>query len=125
HTTGGGHRDLLREHIDLPVLLSHFCDFEELLLNDGCTGAAVIASGEAMEVQFDEHKLLVGYARNLAPFEEVLRRHGVERDDDLKLITGGEHLHSSAPRHRDEFEQLCYRIGVAEPAEQEMGRAGG
>src|SRR5262249_54148854 len=36
------HRDLVREGIDLPVLQSHLCDFEELLLNDGCTGVAVV-----------------------------------------------------------------------------------
>ena len=38
------HRDLLREDIDLPVLESHLCDFEDLLLNDGCTGVAVIST---------------------------------------------------------------------------------
>jgi hypothetical protein len=124
HHTAAGHRDLLREHIDLPVLLSHFCDYEDLLLNDGCTGTAVISTGEPMEVQFDEHKLLVVYAGDLRPFEEVLGRHGIERRDDLKLITEGEHLHSSAPRFLEQFEQLCYRLGVAAPAEQEMGRAG-
>lgn len=34
------HQDLHRQHIDLPVLMSHFCDYEELLLNDGCTGGS-------------------------------------------------------------------------------------
>ena len=32
----GGRDDLYREHIDLPVLKSTLCDYEELLLNDGC-----------------------------------------------------------------------------------------
>jgi hypothetical protein len=112
------HQDLYRQHIDLPVLMSHLCEFEELLLNDGCTGVAVIANGEAMEVQFDEHKLLVVYAHDLKPFERILRELGVERDDGLKLITEGEHLHSTDPRHAEVFEQLCYRIGVGEPAER-------
>lgn len=110
---GTGHRDLLREQIDLPVLLSHLCEFEELLLHDGCTGVAVISSTGPMEVQFDEHKLLVVYARELEPFEEVLRQAGIERDDRLKLITEGEHLHSSDPRYQEQFEQLCCRVGVA------------
>lgn len=70
-TEGAAHRDLIREHIDLPVLMSHFCDFEELLLNDGCAGVAVISTTEPMEVQFDEHKLLVVYARELTPFESA------------------------------------------------------
>jgi hypothetical protein len=115
---GAGHRDLFREHIDLPVLMSHFCDFEEVLLNDGCTGVAVISTGEPMEVQFDEHKLLVVYARDLEPFEEILRQMGVPRDDSLKLITEGEHLHSTDPRHADAFEQLCNRVGIGEAAER-------
>jgi hypothetical protein len=112
------HRDLLREHIDLPVLMSHFCDFEDLLLHDGCTGTAVISATEPMEVQFDEHKLLVVYAQDLEPFERILRQHGIERDDRLKLITEGEHLHSSQAEHQECFEQLACRIGVCEPAEQ-------
>ncbi len=114
---GGAHRDLFREHIDLPVLKSHFCDFEELLLHDGCAGTAVISAAAPMEVQFDEHKLLVVYARDLAPFEEVLRGYGVRRDDRLKLITEGEHLHSSDPCYGDQFEQLCSRVGIGQPAE--------
>jgi hypothetical protein len=111
------HTDLLREHIDRPVLESHFCEFEDLLTNDGCTGVAVIGLEEPTEVQFDEHKLLVVYARNLKPFEETLRRHGVNRNDAMKLITEGEHLHTTHPRFREEFTHLCYRLGVGEAAE--------
>jgi len=118
HSDGAGHKDLCREHIDLPVLMSHFCDYEDLLLNDGCTGVAVIARSGPMEVQFDEHKLLVVYARDLAPFKGVLLDCGIVRDDALKLITEGEHLHSSDPRHFDQFEQLCCRLGIGEPAER-------
>jgi hypothetical protein len=115
--TRGGHCDLLREHIDRPVLESHFCEFEDLLVNDGCTGVAVIGIEEPVEVQFDEHKLLVVYARDLKPFESILKRYGVRRNDAMKLITEGEHLHTSQPRFHDEFGQLCYRLGVGEAAE--------
>ena len=111
------HRDLLRTGIDLPVLKSHLCEFENLLLHDGCTGVAVIGTEKPMEVQFDEHKLLIVYAHDLAPFDRVLRREGIVRDDRLKLITEGEHLHSTEPQHGDAFEQLCFRLGVGEPAE--------
>src|SRR5262249_13563487 len=115
---GTTHRDLYREHIDLPVLQSHFCEFEELLLHDGCTGVAVISTAEPLEVQFDEHKLLVVYARNLKPFEAILRQSGIARDNGMKLITEGEHLHSTDPRYAAAFEQLCYRLGVAEAVER-------
>jgi hypothetical protein len=114
---GADHEDLYREQIDLPVFQSHCLEFEDLLLNDGCAGVAVISAAEPMEVQFDEHKLLVVYARDLEPFEEILRQAGVPRNDQLKLITEGEHLHSTEPRYAAAFEQLCYRLGVGEPAE--------
>jgi hypothetical protein len=116
-TDGGAHQDLYREHIDLPVLKSHLCDFEDLLLHDGCTGVAVISNEQPMEVQFDEHKLLVVYARDLRPFRRILRRRGVAQDNRMKLITEGEHLHSTDPRFLPEFQRLCYRLGVGEPAE--------
>jgi hypothetical protein len=117
HTEGACHKDLFREHIDLPVLMSYCCDYEDLLLNDGCTGVAVIARGEAMEVQFDEHKLLIVYARDLEPFEQILRDFGISRDDGLRLITEGEHLHSTDRHYIEQFEQLCLRLGMGEPAE--------
>lgn len=75
--TADRHRDLRRTHIDRPVLESYMCEFEDLLLNDGCTGVAVVASGRPMEVQFDEHKLLICYARNLKPFRRVLKAAGI------------------------------------------------
>jgi hypothetical protein len=65
---GSQHRDLFREAMDLPVLKSHCCDYENLLLHDGCTGIAVMSTEGPMEVQFDEHKLLVVYAPDLASY---------------------------------------------------------
>jgi hypothetical protein len=117
-TENGRHVDLFREAIDLPILKSHCCDFEELLLDDGCTGLAVMSTSAPMEVQFDEHKLLVVYTADVRPFAQILRDHDIRRDDKLKLITEGEHLHSTDPRYRREFEQLCYRLGVGEAVER-------
>ena len=106
------HMDLFREAMDLPVLKSHCYDYEDLLLNDGCTGIAVMATEAPMEIQFDEHKLLVIYAPDLKPFVRVMKEYGIVRDDKLKLITEGEHLHSTEDRHRELFDQFCYRLGV-------------
>ena len=117
-TVGSKHLDLFREGIDLPILKSYCCDFEELLLNDGCTGIATMSSIGPMEVQFDEHKLLVVYAPDVEPFARILEENGVHRDDKLKLITEGEHLHSTCPDHRESFEQLCYRMGVGEAVQR-------
>jgi hypothetical protein len=106
------HRDLRRTHIDTPVLASYLCEFEDLLLNDGCTGVAVIASGRPMEVQFDEHKLIVCYARNLKPFRRVLRSAGVPRRQDLRLISEAAHLHHTQPDYARQFRDLALRLGV-------------
>jgi hypothetical protein len=115
---GNGHQDLQREQIDLPVLKSYCCEFEELLLHDGCAGIAVISTMGPMEVQFDEHKLLVVYAHDLKPFERILRLAGIRREDKLKLITEGEHLHSTEPHLAETFRQFCFRLGVGEAAER-------
>ena len=116
-TDGTNHQDLFREAIDLPVLKSYCYDFEDLLMNDGCTGIAVLSTIGPMEVQFDEHKLLVVYAADLTPFADVLKDHGIDNDDKMKVITEGEHLHSTDPKFRPVFEQFCFRLGVGEPAE--------
>ncbi len=108
----GQHRDLYREGIDLPVLTSHFCEHEELLLEDGCTGVAVLSADGSVEVQFDEHKLLIVYAADLAPFEEILAKWGVPRQDDLKFLTEAEHLHCTRMAYAKAFRRLCRRLGV-------------
>jgi hypothetical protein len=108
------HQDYRRSHIDRPVLASHLCEFEDLLLNDGCTGVAVVSAAGPVEVQFDEHKLLFVYAPNLRPFQRVLKRMGVRRRAVLPLLSEGEHLHHSTADHADRFEQLCLRAGVGD-----------
>lgn len=109
---GDGHRDLLREHIDLPVLKSILWDFEDLLLNDGCTGIAILNSQRPVEVQLDEHKLIVVYGQELDAFEDVFGDYGLHRDDELRFITEAEHVHSSSDECTEQFEQLRYRLGA-------------
>lgn len=108
------HTDLRRNHIDKPVLLSHFCDFEDLLLNDGCTGIAVMSTRRPVEVQFDEHKLLYVYAPDLRPFRRALRDLGVRRRKALPLIAEAEHLHHSTDDYAEQFKHLCLRVGVGD-----------
>lgn len=108
------HTDLRRNHIDQPVLASHFCDFEKLLTHDGCTGVAVLADQMPMEVQFDEHKLFHVYAPDLRPFRRVLRANGVRRRKLLPLISEAEHLHHTTDEFAEAFRQLALRIGVGD-----------
>ena len=108
----GSHADLYREHIDTVILKSTLYDYEELLLNDGCTGFAALNPAGPMEVQFDEHKLLFVYANDLEPFEQILIGHGLKRDDSLKFISEAEHLHSTDDAYRELFDELRYRLGI-------------
>ena len=108
------HSDFRRNHIDAAVLASHFCEFEELLLNDGCTGVAVMSARRPLEVQFDEHKQFTVYAPDLKPFRRVLRDHGVGRKGKLRFLSEAEHLHHTTESHGEQFEQLALRIGVSD-----------
>ncbi len=109
---GGQHIDLCREHVELPILKSMLWDYEDLLLNDGCTGIAVLNTAVPYEVQFDEHKMLVVYGDPLSEFEQVLRSYGLKCQDDIRFITEAEHVHSSHDRHADLFEQMKLRLGM-------------
>ncbi len=108
------HTDLRRDHIDTPVLASTLCEFEELLTNDGCTGVAVLAADRPVEVQFDEHKLLHVYARDLKPFRRILRAAGVCRRRVLPLISEAEHLHHTSDAYAEQFRRLAVRLGVGD-----------
>jgi hypothetical protein len=107
-----GHEDLYREHIDMPVLKSILWEYEELLLNDGCTGVAILNPGIPQEVQFDEHKLLIVYGNELQEFERVFGGRAITRDDQMKFITEAEHVHSSSDTCARKFEELKTRLGM-------------
>jgi hypothetical protein len=112
HGRGGGHQDLYREHIDLPVLKSTLWDFEDLLLNDGCTGIAVVNPAKRQEIQFDEHKLLVVYGSPSHDFEQIFIRRDVYPEKGIRFITEAEHVHSSSEDYCRQFDQLKLRLGV-------------
>ena len=112
--TGNGHDDLYREHIDAPVLKSTLYDFEDLLINDGCAGIAVLNPGIPLELQFDEHKLLIIYGHDLSEFEAILQDAGLQHREGIKFITEAEHVHSSSEEYIRQFQELRYRLGVDE-----------
>ncbi len=110
-----GHIDHYREQIDLPVLMSALWDYEDLLLNDGCTGLAVINPHTPQEVQLDEHKLLIIYGSPLEVFEHVLEKHGVCCDEGLHFITEAEHIHSTSDHYARRFQQFQTELGLDNP----------
>jgi hypothetical protein len=108
----GGHNDLVREGIDLPILKSVLYDYEDLLLDDGCTGIAVLNPSIPFEVQFDEHKLLIAYGADLTQFERIFAEYDVHCHEDIRFITEAEHVHSSTEDFTEKFEQLKYDLGI-------------
>ena len=111
-SNSNGHTDLYREHIDMPILQSTLWDFEELLVNDGCTGIAVLNPHIPQEVQLDEHKLLIIYGKNLKPYEQILVGGRVPCRENMRFITEAEHVHSTCERYVEQFEELKMRLGM-------------
>jgi hypothetical protein len=107
-----GHQDLYREHIDMPILQSILWDFEDLLVNDGCTGIAVLNPAVPQEVQFDEHKLLIVYGWQLEAYERTLVDCGLPCREEMRFITEAEHVHSTNERYAQQFEELKMRLGI-------------
>jgi hypothetical protein len=112
HDDAGVPRELVREGVERLVLESVVWEFEDLLLNDGCTSVAVMHPELSLEVQLDAHKLLVVYAQSRQPFERILRDRGLERNDRIRFISQGEHLHTSHGRHARQFAELAARLGA-------------
>jgi len=106
------HEDFTREGIERLVLESVLWDFEDLLLDDGCTGIAVMHPELQLEVQLDEHKLLVVYAQQRGPFEQILAGQGIERNDRIRFISQAEHLHTSHTRFARRFDEMVNRLGA-------------
>jgi len=112
HRVQNSHREMYREHIDSAVLKSVLLDFEDLLLNDGCTGIAVINPKKRQEVQLDEHKLIIMYGRPLDGFVATLIQEDVYPDKDIRFITEAEHVHSSSEQMHHQFQILQNRLGI-------------
>ena len=107
-----GHQDLYREHIDMPILQSILWDFEDMLVNDGCTGIAVLNPTTPQEVQFDEHKLLIVYGKQLTPYEQILIDAGLNCREEMRFVTEAEHVHSTNDDYIARFEELKMRLGI-------------
>ncbi|MGL4594111.1 MAG: hypothetical protein ACRCUY_05215 [Thermoguttaceae bacterium] len=108
-----GHLDFCREEIDLPVLKSYLYDFEELIMNDGCFGIAVLNPSIPLEIQFDEHKTLIAYSQNLSIFQSILERNGIFCCESLRFLTEAEHIHTTRMEFVQDFRRLQTTLGIA------------
>ncbi|MDO5565820.1 MAG: hypothetical protein Q4G59_04115 [Planctomycetia bacterium] len=108
-----GHLEHIRESIDLPVLKSILYDYEDFLMNDGCTGIAVLNPTIPQEVQFDEHKLLIVYGEDAGTAaQRIFGRHRVTRRDSMRFVTEAEHVHSTRQSYRQRYDELRMRLAM-------------
>jgi hypothetical protein len=106
---GASTRYHYRRDVDIIVLLSTLEGYEDLLLNDGFFGIAVIDRHSYRELQLSEEKLLLVYGsfhQALRPFEEVLARHHICHDQNMAFITDAEHVHISDRTMRCQYRRL-------------------
>jgi len=93
-------------------LKSILWEYEDLLLNDGCTGLAVLNPAVPQEVQFDEHKMIIVYGDPLESFESILAERGIIHDQEIKFITEAEHVHSSSDSYARLFDEMKLHLGM-------------
>lgn len=113
------HADLYRQGIDRSVLHSTLLDFEETLLTDGCAGVAALNPEIPLEVQFDEHKVIVCYGNDLRRFVGVCLDHRISHKPGMKVVGEDEHLHSSSDNHEEQFLRLATRMGFGDDDTEE------
>ena len=109
-----------REEIDRSVLFSKMLDFEDLLLNDGCSGIAVVECGQNFEVQLDEHKLLIVYFQQESFCKrvvDVFKKFGIPYDQDIQFLTEAEHIHSSSDDFFERFKVFVGALSMCEVVE--------
>lgn len=112
----GKHTGHWRYDIDKAVLESIALDFEDLLLNDGCAGIAILDRSETLEFQFDEHKLLILYGcKKYNWLYGLLRRYGIRNVPNLRFIAEGEHFHATDEHLAGKFDEM--RIALCAEAE--------
>lgn len=95
------------EDLDPVVLRSRLCDFEQLIMDDGETGIAVL-DDQPIEIQLDDHKLIIIYNWHFAEEEimATLREYGIQEDPEMKFLHEAEHCHSGSPELAERFNQL-------------------
>lgn len=94
------------ENID-PLVLRHLlCPFEDDLVHDGNLGLSVYHPDEMIEVQWDEHKVLMVYALDLEPFREIAQEMMIPERPEMFFLFEGEHMHGSSGNAFQRFREL-------------------
>jgi len=106
-----GDNVLWREEIDTSVLVSVLIDFEDLVLNCGCLGVAVLNSHHN-EVQLEEHKVLVIYGSPQELFEFDLESYDVFENEGIRTVNDYDHRHVLGDDHEERLNELRVALGL-------------
>ncbi len=108
------YRESSVKEVDLFVVLSRLYDFEELLVDDGCTGIAIVNQETGLELQFDEDKILT--VCNWQIIKEdllaILEKSQITEDPQMKFIFEAEHRHSTSLAFLRQFNRLKIRLSA-------------
>lgn len=106
------HVDHYGYHKDTVVVRSIFCDFEELLVNDGFLGVAVFTEDVYAEVQLTDHKTIQVFSTDASQFEEVLAQYGIKADEELKFVFDDSHIHFGVKNSDQLIDDLRYQLNL-------------
>ena len=112
----GGHEDLYVPYCLEPIVVkSSLRQYEDLLLNDGGTGIAILNSSTGFEVQLNEDKKIVVYVVNRKDLEKVqriLESYGILQRPMLVAVGEVDHYRNLDPAYADQFIEFANNIGA-------------
>ena len=102
--------------MDTSVAASIFTEFDDLLLNDGCTCVALANYRRMAELHLDNHKLVVfyGWKKTKDQVLQTLARFGIPENKSLEPICDAEHIHSTTAEFKQQFDQLVARMSAVQ-----------
>ncbi len=106
------HQDFFIDGVDMWKVRKVLADHEDLVINDGLTGVAVIAENDHRELQLTEHKLLIAYARRTKAFRERLAALGIPFDPAMHFVHHGAHFHMTDDAYPEQFRHMAAEFGL-------------
>lgn len=97
-------------------LINTLRHYEDLLLNDGYHAYAIAAPTTGVEIQLDDHKLILIYTASehvRAELMAFLEDRGLTFDPTLPLITEKDHHHHTKAHHQSALEQLVKQLALS------------
>lgn len=120
----GSYEDLYVPYCLEPLVVkSYLRQYEDLLLNDGGTGIAVLNSSTGFQVQLNEDKKVVVYVVNREDLEKakmILESYEIPQRPMLVTVGEVEHYRNLDPAYARQFIEFAYNIG-AEKEDRGMG----